>query len=524
MPIGPDSTRRNLEVIFVACLSGPAPASQPALEPGLERKKMLFGCSDIIRYSHLTLYPSMLPRSSGLKKFIGGLVVSALLAITLSCSGYGSGYGNSAATRASGTARRAFVSDPVFPTNTGVGSPVLAVVDASVDELSGTFITLQTLLAGTLQGAGMMSVSPKRDRTLIFSGPDNKLGVVSNNSEALGSAISLPGPTESFSWTDNSTAFVALPTAPVTGQPAGEVLRLDIPSASPTATIPIPGAHYLVPSPDSSKILVFSDNSDSITLITPSLIATASSNSIPACSPSQTAACALPGFDRPIGAVFDNSGLTAYVLNCGPQCGGAGIGPCASFMLCTSISVLDLSQTPPKIANTIAVPAATTALLQGSTLYVAGTPTLPSDNNCSGVTPTTAATTCGRLTLINLQSFTATSIAITDGFHTRMVLSANGQLFVGSRNCTNIDVTGGEVRGCLTIANVSSGSIGASGVIAPPDNGDVTGLETVPNRTVMYVCQGGKFRVYDTATDKIQINPFPPNIIGQAVDVKMADF
>ena len=459
----------------------------------------------------------------GLKKVIAGLAVSILLGVTLSCSSYGSGYGTTT-TNVRPTDRRAFISDPVFPNITGSGSPAVAVLDASVDELSGSFITLQTLLGGTLQSAGMMEVSPKRDHTLVFSAPDNKIGIVSNSGDSLGSAVSLPGWTESFAWTDNSTAFVASPSASANGQAAGEVLRLDIASATISATIPVPSAHYLMPSPDGSKVLVFSDNSNSLTLITPSLIASANSNSTTPCGPSQVALCSLPGFDRPVGAIFDSSGLTAYVLNCGAQCGGTGVGACASFTLCTSISVLDLSQSPPKISNTVAVPAATTGLLQGSTLYVAGTPALPSDNNCSGVTPTTAATICGRLTAINLQTLTPASIAITDGYHTRMSMSANNQLFVGSRNCTNIEVTGGEVRGCLTVVNISSGNIAASGVIVPPDNGDVTGLEAVPNRNVVYVCQGGRFRVYDTTTDKIQINQFPPDVVGQAVDVKMADF
>lgn len=458
-----------------------------------------------------------------MKKAIGGLVVSILLGVTLSCSSYGSGYGTTTTTNVRPTDRRAFISDPVFPSITGSGSPAVAVLDASVDELSGSVITLQTLLSGSLQGAGMMEVSPKRDHTLVFSTPDNKIGIVSNSGDTLGSVVSLPGWTESFAWTDNSTVFVASPSASANGQAAGQVLRLDIPSATISATIPVPSAHYLVPSPDGSKVLVFSDNSDSLTLITPSLIASATSNSMASCGPSQVALCSLPGFDRPVGAIFDNSGLTAYVLNCGPQCGGTGVGPCASFSLCTSISIVDLSQSPPTITNTVAVPAATTGLLQGSTLYVAGTPVLASDNNCSGATPPTAATICGRLTSINLQTLTPTSIAITNGYHTRMVMSANNQLFVGSRNCSNIQVTG-ETRGCLTIANLTSGNLAASGVVVPPDNGDVTGLEAVPNRDVVYVCQGGNFRVYDTTTDKIQINQFPPDVVGQAVDVKMADF
>ena len=473
-----------------------------------------------------------------MKRAIAGLVVLIVFGITLvSCSG---GYNsNTNPSRSSGLARRIFVSDPVFPTLSGGSIPALAIVDASDDLLSAATISLSSIGA-SIDGAGMMAVSPKRTRTLVFSSPDNKLGIVNNGSESLATAISLTAASESFLWTDDSTVFVAVPAAPVSGQTAGTVMRFDIPSGNTTATIPIPRAHYIASSPDGSKILVFSDNSDSVVLITPSLLGTASSSPIPPipmCDSLQRAVCTipticnsctvLPTFDRPIGAVFDPSSSTAYVLNCGPQCGGTGVGACPGFTSCTSVAVLDVTQSPPAVVNNVAVPAATTGLLQGNSLFVAGTPALAPDNDCSGVTPATAATTCGRLTVISTQSLSASSVAITDGYHTRMALSADGQLFVGSRNCTNIDITGGEVRGCLTIVNVSSGSLAPSAVIAPPDNGDVTGIEPITNRNVVYVCEGGKLRIYDTTTDKLEIFPTnvtPPVVVGQAVDVKMADF
>ena len=443
---------------------------------------------------------------------------------SLSCNGYNSNLYTGTAPPGSNF-RRVFVSDPVFPTTTGASIPALVVVDGSADLISASTVPLTTV-GSSINGAGMLAVSPKRDRTLVFSAPDNKLGIVTNSSESLASAITLPGPTESFSWIDNSTAIVAVPSAPPPGlgQPPGVVLEFDIPSGSTIASIPIPGAHYVVPSPDGSKALVFSDNSNALTLITRALIGSNQSSTIQACGPSQTAACTLAGFDRPVGAVFDRSGSTAYILNCGPQCGGTGVGACLTFTLCTSVSVVDLTQNPPVLVNSVPVPAASVALLQGSSLYVAGTPTLASDNNCNGVTPTTTATTCGRLSLVNIQSLAVSSVPITDGYHTRMALTADGQLFVGSRNCTSIDVSGGEVRGCLTIANVSSGSLASSNIIAPPDNGDVTGIEPITNRNIVYVCEGGKLRVYDTTTDQLENLQFPPQITGQAVDVRMADF
>jgi len=461
-----------------------------------------------------------------LKKTLSGFVICVLLAIiSVSCS---QNYGNTTVNNIVAGDFRAFVSNPLFPNAVGGGSPALQVMDATRDLLSVSVIGLSSL-TNSMSSAGMMVVSPKKDRTLVYSPPDNKLGVISNSAKSLSSTISLPGSTESFFFADNNTVFVAVPNAAITGVSAGAVLRIDVSSGTTTATLPIPAAHYLVAGPNSNQILVLSDNSDSATLITPSLIDVSTGSNMLPCSSTQAAVCTIPpAFDRPVGAVFNTSGTTAYVMNCGQQCGGAGVGPCLTFSLCTSVAVLDMTQNPPVVVNTVSVPAATIGLLKGNSLYVAGTPKLAPDNDCSGATPATAATTCGRLSVINIATLSATSVVITDGYHDRMQMSFNNQLFVGSHNCTNINQpltnSGNEIRGCLTVIDVTSGSIAQSAVIVPPDQGDVTGIEPITNRDVVYVCEGGRLRIYDTTTDKLETNPQQPNVIGQAVDVKQVDF
>jgi hypothetical protein len=424
---------------------------------------------------------------------------------------------------------RAFVSNPLFPNAVGGGGAALQVMDATRDLLSVSVVALNSL-ADSMSSAGMMVVSPAKDRTIVYSPPDNKLGVVSNSGESLSSTVTLPGSTESFLFADDGTLFVAVPNAPVSGSSAGVVQRIDVATGTVTATLPVPGAHYLVAGATVNQILVLSDNSNSASLITPSLIDVSTGSNMPPCSSTQTAVCTIPvAMDRPVGAVFNSSGTTAYVMNCGPQCGGTGVGPCMTFTLCTSVAVLDMTQNPPVLVNTISVPAATIGLLKGNSLYVAGTPKLAGDSDCSAETPATTAATCGRLSVINIATLSVTSVTITDGYHDRMQMSFNNQLFVGSRNCTNINQTlvpntGSEIRGCLTIANTSSGAITASAIVVPPDQGDVTGIEAITNRNVVYVCEGGQLRIYDTTTDKLETNPQQPNVIGQAVDVKQIDF
>jgi hypothetical protein len=73
------------------------------------------------------------------------------------------------------------------------------------------------------------------------------------------------------------------------------------------------------------------------------------------------------------------------------------------------------------------------------------------------------------------------------------------------------------VRGCLSIYNTASGK-----VVIPPDNGDVTGLQSFSTRNVEYVVEGGTLRIYDTTKDVLQ--KIQVTIVGQVIDVKAIDF
>jgi hypothetical protein len=432
----------------------------------------------------------------------------ALCILATSCGSYRSA-------RNQGRSRlafRAFVSNPLSVTQLGTGSPALNIVDASKDVLS----LFSVSLLATVPDAGQMALSPNKARTLVFSPSNNQFAVVDNITETPlsgVSAIGLPGSTESFFISsDNKTAYAAVPGAVVSGQPSGVVEQIDISRGGITATIPIPGAHYLSAAPSGNQILVFSDNSNLVTLLTPSLLANGNSSNLQGpCTSTTTVACTIAGFDRPVTGIFNTGGTAAYVLNCGPECGGVA----------SSAALLDLSQSPPAVINSVALPAATAGLLNGSTLYVAGTPASPLDD-CAGVT--TAAPSCGRLSIIDVAGFTVTNTAplvITDGRHDRMQMGANGKLFIGATKCSNVNNSGGEIRGCLTIADTLTGG-SAPNIVTPPQIGDVTGIEPVPHRSVVYVCEGGGMQIYDTATDKAQTTQV--SIVGQAIDVKIVDF
>jgi hypothetical protein len=454
----------------------------------------------------------------GLKRILISTVVLIAASVTIiSCGSYNSSSTSSTSsssssttpTKPSGIKFRVFISNPLFPQGNGTGAvtntQVLNIVDATLDKLSLTFFVPMT---GISLQPSLMTLAPNGKYTAVFSPNGNTVAIVDNATEAIavptGSttrlpAITLPGLTESLVVSNfATTAYAAVPTAPIAGQSPGAVVVMSLQTGSVSATIPVPGAHFIVLSPDGNQLLVFSDNSDTVTVIATPLIGTAT-------DPRSS----ITGFDRPVWGIFTSS-ATAYILNCGAQCGGTAAG----------VSIADVGATT--ATSTIPVSAATFGLLSGSTLYVAGTP--PGTNTCTG--SVTAATTCGRLSAIDTNSMTVTASAIiTDGYHARMQISQNGQLFIGSYGCANIDIVGGEVRGCLSIFNTNTG-----GVVIPPSNGNVTGLQQITGRDTVYVIQNAELGIYDTTTDKLQVTPGNGNnndgqidLVGQPFDVKLVN-
>jgi hypothetical protein len=345
-----------------------------------------------------------------------------------------------------------------------------------------------------------METSPERATLLAFDSATNKVEVVSTTKETLTGSIQLPGPTTSIAVPQSGVGYAAVPTAPLNGSSPGAVVEMNLTSGGVTATISVPNAQTVISNSSATQLLVFSNDSDAVTVVSPLLLNTGSPVTV-----------SVPGFDRPVYGFY--SGSSVYILNCGAECGGTQ----------ASVQILNLATTPPTAGALVPVDGATIGFLSGSTLYVAGNS--PANSLCTG--ETTAAKTCGRLDTVDLGAMTVNgSAVITDGYHNRIDMGLNGQLFIGSHTCTNVgnvnNVTG-EVRGCLSIYNTNNGS-----VVIPPDNGDVTGLQSFTTRYVEYVAEGGNLRVYDTTKDVLLQNSFISTgtitITGVITDVKAVDF
>jgi len=433
-----------------------------------------------------------------LKRILVNLAVLIFGSVVLSSCGSYSSPSSSTSQRQSGLPFRVFVSNPLQPTSSG-NFPVFNIIDASKDVLSPAAVNL----SGTGPDPSLMAESPDLQKTLVFSASNNSIAIVDNATEGVAAAggtplpaITLPDFTESMLVAAAGTkAYAAVRNAPIPGQTPGAVLQMDLTTGKITATLPVPNVHYIAQSHNGNRILALSDNSNSITAIATPLIGTNTDPRTTVTGP----------FDNPVLAIFSPDDSTAYVLNCGPECGG----------MAASITVLDLNTNTP-IGSNVAVSAATIGLISGTTLYVAGT---PPGQTCAGSSPATQATSCGVLSVVDLAAKTVTATAvITDGAHNRMEMGADGQLFIGARNCTNLNITAApaEVRGCLSIFNAQT-----KAVTVPPENGDVTGIAPITNRHVVYVCQSGEVWIYDTTTDKMQTTQV--DILGQASDVKLVD-
>jgi hypothetical protein len=486
------------------------------------------------------------------------LIPAFWLLVTLSLASCGST--SSSGPKTSGVPYRAFVSNSV---NGGSGAGLL-IVNAETD--------LRPLNVGPISAGstpGMMVVTPNRAQTLVVTSASNcsptppspacQFSIISNAAESNAANLTLPGFTESVVISpDSSTAYVAVPNAKVENSDPGAIELYGLGGqtpGSPAGEVDIPSVQYLAIDNGGDRLLAFSPNSttnpNSVAVVTPSNLGTSNPVVTYVVVTNQP-------FDHPVQAFFSSDDTTAYVINCGPECGGSQ----------ASIQTIDMTTSPPTAGGSGVTclagrclgtvnnfPAGSVGLVNGTTMYVAGTPYNTNgqpSQPCTG--QTTAAQTCGVLSVIDLSTLTvvgSASAIITDGYHNRIALGPNGQLFIGARTCTEIipstpPPAGAEVRGCLSIYNTLTTAVGtvpSGGVVIPPANGDVTGIQPIANRDVVYLVQGyptpgGSLFIYCTVVDVdnncptadgLQTAPanvptYGPLMVGSFYDVKTVDF
>jgi hypothetical protein len=224
-------------------------------------------------------------------------------------------------------------------------------------------------------------------------------------------------------------------------------------------------------------------------------------------------------FDRPIKAVFSSDGGTAYVLNCGPECGGTTASvstlPVAPMIFLVGQASGALPANATLASTNIAIPGgASNALVTSSTLYVVG----QKPEQISGQT-----LFAGNLTVVNLGNNSASSpIAISDGLPgapSRMLEADDNTLWIGMTKCNNgVRAATGQAYGCLTMFNTSTNTV----TMLEPYLGDATGIAAVTGLNKIYTAEGGQVYIYTTADGTALDNQYV-TVTGTAWDVAYMD-
>jgi hypothetical protein len=221
-------------------------------------------------------------------------------------------------------------------------------------------------------------------------------------------------------------------------------------------------------------------------------------------------------FDHPVKAVFSTDGTTAYVLNCGPECGGTTAGITAVPITSGALNPNGVGASGIALIGTsnIAVPGgATNGLFSGTTFYVAGQQLQPD------------GLFAGNLTIVNTSSGQVTgTYSISDGTHNKMVLADDDTLWIGSIQCQSGEryklsqsTAPGTPFGCITMFNTSNNS-----VLIESYKGDGTGVAAVTSLHKVYTAEGGQVYIYNTADGSARDNT-NVTVTGTAYDVAYMD-
>lgn len=236
-------------------------------------------------------------------------------------------------------------------------------------------------------------------------------------------------------------------------------------------------------------------------------------------------------FDRPVKAVFSSDGSTAYILSCGPECGGSkasvsvvpiapliflegqssGLLPCnlPSISACPNASAASIVNIP--------IPGgASNALVDSTTMYVVGQqPQLIQGQTLFA----------GNLTVVNLaNNSTSSPAAISDGQPgaiTRMLEGDDNTLWIAMTGCTigvRYATNPASGYGCLTMYNTSAHKV----TLLEPYIGDATGIAAVTGLHKVYAAEGGQVYIYSTVDGSSIDNQFV-TVTGTAYDVAYID-
>jgi hypothetical protein len=410
--------------------------------------------------------------------------------------------------------------------------------------------------------SGSVGVNP----SLILNFPSEVHGYVySNASDGAFSLINYSTETS----TPSGSTFVgatSIATPPAGGhiyaalEAPGQLVIVDSTSTAGTYPLNIPNVYKVAVNTGDTVVLAMVRNSNAVYRVVklntnqyPTSTAAIQAIGAADCEPFNLPIyCAVPvnvggsttAFDRPAGAYFSLDGTSAYILNCGPECGDTSSSARASvtFLQQSALNVNSYTtgSTPDTNSFTTNIPVpggVTAAVSNGTTLYVSGQQMQPD------------GLWAGNLSVISLATNTVTGqYSISDGSHTKMLFADDNTLWIGSQLCAtgerahqaSLGVTTQAANyNCLTRFDMGalSASIvpavvsqGASQVpVLYPNTdqnqfyyGDLTGLCWVQAQHKVYTAYGGQVHAFHTV-DGSEINNFLITVQGTALDVAFLD-
>jgi hypothetical protein len=388
----------------------------------------------------------------------------------------------------------------------------LSIVDAHYDVRHSFNDKIPSFSIAGYSGADPLTIQnmPEEQTGAVYGAGDGTYALLNYAQEKQTTTVTLPGASSSvFISRDQRYVFAASQTA--------HTLTIQDRSLGTSYGLNLPNLYRVSINPSGSAALAFVQDSNSVYSVYKLQANQKTPSNAVDCEPQNLPVyCILPvpgTFDRPTKAIFSPDGATAYILNCGPECGG--VQASVSFLPVAGIIIQSGAPVPPgaptNVTATIPIPGGTTdAIANANLLYLSGQQLQP-DGYFAGF-----------LSILDTNAKTVTgSYSIADGTHLRMLFGDDNTLWIGSLLCTQGEryhLGATTNLGCLTMFNTSNNSV----TMIDSYKGDATGIAAVITLHKVYTAEGGQVYIY-SAVDGTALDNSQVTVVGTASDVAYID-
>src|SRR6202167_4952060 len=388
----------------------------------------------------------------------------------------------------------------------------LQIVDAFYDIRHSFNDKVASFSIAGYSGADPLTIQnmPEEQAGAVYGAGDGSYALLNYATEKQTTTVSLPGASSSvYISRDERYVFAASQTA--------HTLAIQDRTLGTSYGLNLPNVYRVSINPSGSAALAFVQDSNLVY----SVYKLQANQHTPAnaedCEPQNLPVyCLLPvpgNFDRPTKAIFSADGNTAFVLNCGPECGG--VQASVSYLPVAGIIIQSGARirpgAPTNVTATVPIPGGDTDAIQNANLlYLAGQQ-LQADGYFAGF-----------LSILNTSTGQITgAYSMSDGTHLKMLFADDNTLWIGSQLCTQGERyhQGATTNlGCLTMFNTASNSV----TMIDSYKGDATGIAAVISLHKVYTAEGGQVYIYNT-TNGIAMDNSQVSVVGTAYDVPYMD-